>query len=90
MDRTPALLIEQVQANYAVRVDVRMHGNLVFGVLNEDNFGRLDRIILAESQFEAVGLVLVERIVVQDTNVYDPLLIVLGGDEGYARRQVVV
>ena len=86
MDRTPALLIEQVQADYAVRVDVRMHGNLVFGVLDEYNFGGFDRIALAESQFEAVGLVLVERIVVQDTNVYDPLLIVLGGDEGYARR----
>ena len=41
-----------------------MHGNLVFGVLNEYNFGRFNRIALAEAQFEAVGLVLVQRIVV--------------------------
>jgi hypothetical protein len=86
MDRTPALLIEQVQANYAVRVDVRMHGNLVLGVLDEHNFGRFNRVALAEAQFKAVGLVLVEWIVVQDTNVYDPLLIVLCRDEEYARR----
>ena len=49
MNGTPALLIEQVQANYAVRVDVRMHGNLVFGVFDEYDFGRFNRIALAEA-----------------------------------------
>jgi hypothetical protein len=63
-----------------------MHGNLVLSVLNKYNFGRFNRIALAEAQFEAIGLILVERIVVQDTNIYDPLLIVLSRDEGYARR----
>jgi hypothetical protein len=46
---TPALLIEQVQANYAIRIDVRMHGNRVLGVFDEYNFGRFNRIALAEA-----------------------------------------
>lgn len=58
------MFVQQVQANYAVRVDVWMHGNLVLGVLNEYNFGRFNGIALTESQFEPVGLVLVERVVV--------------------------
>lgn len=34
---TPALAAEQVQANYAIRVDVRVHGNRSLGRLNEGN-----------------------------------------------------
>lgn len=46
--RAPALLIQKIQAYYAVRVDVRMDGDMMFGVFDEDDFGSFDGVGVAE------------------------------------------
>ena len=39
MNRAPGLFVEEVEAYYAIRIDVRMHGYRMGSVLNEDDFG---------------------------------------------------
>jgi len=49
-----------------------------------DGWGRrTDRVVVAEAEAEAVGLVEVEGVGVEDLDVHLPLFEVVGGDEGY-------
>jgi len=88
---TPALTVQQVEADDAVRVDMRVHGYLwCRGRDSECHFRRFDGIVLAELKLQPVGLVLVQRIIVEDLDVHVPFFEVVGRDERYAWRGVLM
>lgn len=35
---TPSLSVKKIKANYAIRIDVRVHGDRVGGIFEEDDF----------------------------------------------------
>jgi len=83
----PALGVEQVEADDAVAIDVRVQGDLAVdgaGEGQEDDFGRLDGVGGGEEEAEAV--VVSRRVdgVVGDGKVHLPFAEVWGGDEGDA------
>jgi len=62
--RTPRLLVQQVQTNDPVRVDVRVHRDVMGGITHEDHFRRLDWVGGREAEGEPEGFGRVERVCV--------------------------
>jgi len=71
---TPALLAEQIETYYAVGVDVWVHGNRTVGELEEGYFGRFDRVLRTEDEFDAEGLAQVYWVCIEDLDVQQPFL----------------
>jgi len=66
----PALArTEEVETNYAVGVYVRVHGDLAFEAGGEGDLWGLNRIVVAELEFEAETLAFVKRIFAKDPDV---------------------
>lgn len=82
----PALAVEQVEADDAVAVDVRVHGHgpRRVGQRQEHDLGRLDRVVGWEAEAQAEGLRPVQWVAVQHADVHVPFFKVCGRDEGYA------
>lgn len=66
----PALLVQQIQTYYAVRVDVRVDWYWVFGIFHKDNLGSFDGVVIAEFELQAVRFVFIEGVVVKDADVH--------------------
>jgi len=85
--RTPTLRVQQIQTNYPVAVDVRVHGNVAVRRGEKDDFGRFDRVGGGEAEFEPVFVGgRVER-VVEHCDVHLPFFQVGRGDEVDAGRE---
>lgn len=67
-----------------------MHRYWMLVVLYEDDFRRLDGVRVAEAELEAVGLASVEWVVVEHADVQEPLLKIVGRDEGDAGWEMLV
>lgn len=59
-------------------------------VQNKPQIEPTNRIFRPKSKFEAINLVLIERVCVQDLDIHLPLLKILGLDDRNAGRQVAL
>jgi len=90
LDGAPAGFVEQVEAYYAVGVDVWVDGDLAVFPFNEHDFWCFYGIIAVESETKPEDLVLVQRIVVKYFDIHLPFLQILGRYEGYSRGKLLV
>lgn len=90
LNRTPALLTQEVETYDAVRIDVRMYWYWSVGLLDEGHFGRLYWVLGPESKHQSEGLVEIERIVVEDFDIEVPCLEVVGRNEGDASWEAAI
>jgi hypothetical protein len=84
MHRTPPLSVQQIQANNAIAVNVRVHGNRALRRRSELHLGRFDRVGVGESEPQAVEVCGRVDGVVEDGDVHLPFFEVGRGDEGDA------
>jgi len=86
LDGAPAGAAEQVEADDAVAVDVRVHGDgpRGLGAGDEDDFGDFDGVVAREAEAQAEGLREVDGVRIQDLDVHVPFGEVGRGDEGDA------
>lgn len=61
----------------ALRVGISADGE-------EEDLGRFNRIVVAEAEAKTVGLILIQRIRIQDTNVHEPFFEVVGFHQCYS------
>lgn len=86
MHWAPTLRIQQVQADDAIGIDVRMQRNLPLRATqsHKDHLGSLDGVAGAEHEFEAVDVGGRVEGVVEDGEIHLPFAEVGGGNEGDA------
>lgn len=83
LDGAPSLISQEVEAYDSVRVDVRMHGDWAAWVLDKGDLWRLYGVRIKEDEFQPIDIILIQRVVVQDTNVKEPFLQVVAIHELY-------
>ena len=76
LDGTPALLVQEIEADVAIAVYVWVHRDLSRGsrACNKRDFWRHDGILLIEVKTKSIRLVQVDRIGVQHSDVHKPVL----------------
>jgi len=86
MDRRPTRTVEQVKANDAIRINVWVPRDGMSFVAKEHYFGSFDGILGTETELQSVRLALVDGVGVDDLNVHEPGLEVIGLNKRNARR----
>lgn len=86
LDRAPSLISQKVKAYNSVRVDVWVHGDWAGWFVDEGDLWRLYGVRIEEDEFQPIDIILIQRVVVQDTNVKEPFLQVFAVHELYTRR----
>lgn len=79
--RAPSLTTQKVEADDAIRIDVRVHRYRSVVQLYKGDLRRLYGIRLAESELQAVCLTRIDRILIEDLNVEEPFLKTVGRDK---------
>jgi hypothetical protein len=90
LDRAPALVAEQVKADDAIRVYVRVHRYRMIPVVGKGDLWRLDGVLLRKPEPEAIGLIEVYRVLVEYPDVQNPLLKVVRRHQRYSWWQSVL
>lgn len=64
LHRTPARISEEVEADYAVGIDMWVNGDGAVGPFDKGHFWRFNWVLLAEFEFQSIGLIQVQGVFV--------------------------